>query len=141
MPASDYYFGLLLFQWYFEILEDLQIVLLSFRFQDGPFNPYHPYSFSACGMGSPGFYGPIGAPDIIDNDDTRGANSHKSSATTQGEPAKDIIISEDRKDNCGPTREAFMDPEFGGFYDDLAAGPPTENIPPGEMRFEKGMMG
>ena len=98
-------------------------------------------------MGSPGFYGPIGsnatigAPDIIDNDETRGANSHKSSATTQGEPAKDIIISEDRKDNCGPTREAFMDPEFGGFYDDLAAGPPTENIPPGEMRFEKGTMG
>ena len=92
-------------------------------------------------MGSPGFYGPIGAPDIIDNDETRGANSHKSSATTQGEPTKEVIISEDRKDNCGPTREAFMDPEFGGFYDDLAAGPPTENIPPGEMRFEKGTMG
>ena len=97
-------------------------------------------------MGSPGFYGPIGsnatigAPEIIDNDDTRGANSHKNSATTQGEPVKDVIISEDRKDNCGPTREAFMDPEFGGFYDDLAAGPPTENIPPGEMRFEKGTM-
>ena len=132
---------LLLFKWNLEILEDHKIGFLSFRFQDGPFNPYHPYSFSACGMGSPGFYGPIGAPDIIDNDETRGANSHKSSATTQGEPTKEVIISEDRKDNCGPTREAFMDPEFGGFYDDLAAGPPTENIPPGEMRFEKGTMG
>ena len=112
------------------------------RFQGGPFNPYHPYSFSACGMGGPGFYGPMGAsgeegcdPSAIDGADPLNSNKRE-------ELEKRDFGGEDKNgDGNGPTREAFMDPEFGGFFDDMAAGPPTEsNLPPGDRPFEKGML-
>ena len=100
---------------------------LLFRFQGGQFNPYHPYSFSACGMGGPGFYGPISAGS---DEDLKGEETEVKNDGNEGE---------DKKENQDPTREEFMDPKFGGFYDDLAAGPPTDNLPSGERPHERGI--
>jgi len=95
-------------------------------------------------MGGPGFYGPMGAsgeegcdPSAIDGADPLNSNKRE-------ELEKRDFGGEDKNgDGNGPTREAFMDPEFGGFFDDMAAGPPTEsNLPPSDRPFEKerGMM-
>ena len=119
----------------------LKRVKYNFRFQGGPFNPYHPYSFSACGMGGPGFYGPMGTVDEGPLNLETSAYESLNTNKFEGEDfKKDDSDSDGKKENHGPTREAFMDPDFGGFYDDLAAGPPSENLSPGDRPFEKGMI-
>lgn len=93
-------------------------------------------------MGGPGFYGPMGTSGD-ENSLSLDASGFESLNTNKGEAEdfkKDANNGDDKKENHEPTREAFMDPDFGGFYDDLAAGPPAENLPPGDRPFEKGLL-
>ena len=91
-------------------------------------------------MGGPGFYGPMGAAvdEGLNSTDLRNSDPLSSAKGEEEELKEDVKEGEDKKEKQGPTREAFMDPTFGGFYDDLAAGPPVDNLPPGERPYEKG---
>ena len=93
-------------------------------------------------MGGPGFYGPMGAVD---------AGPHGTGSLSTTDPMSELVAGDeeqvkkeakegenDKKEKQTPTREAFMDPTFGGFYDDLAAGPPADNLPLGDRPYEKG---
>ena len=90
-------------------------------------------------MGGPGFYGPMGSTgDEVQNSTDPRSLDPLGSVKVEEEYKKDGKEGDDKKEKQGPTREAFMDPTFGGFYDDLAAGPPVDNLPPGERPYEKG---
>ena len=96
-------------------------------------------------MGGPGFYGPMGEveadpPHVTGSMSTTDPIS--GSVTGDEEDSKKEVKGEnDKKEKQGTSREAFMDPTFGGFYDDLAAGPPVDKLPPGERPYEKGKIG
>ena len=91
-------------------------------------------------MGGPGFYGPMGASGEEGCDQLEMEGADPLNGNKREELEKRDFVGDDKNgDNNGPTREAFMDPDFGGFFDDLAAGPPPEsNLPPGDRPFEKG---
>ena len=93
-------------------------------------------------MGGPGFYGPMGAAgdESSANLETRGQDSLNACKGDTEDFKKEANEGDDKNESQGPTREAFMDPEFGGFYDDLAAGPPTDHLPLGDRPFEKGLL-
>ena len=76
--------------------------------------------------------GAIGAEISDDPDSLNSQKGGRDSLDKDGNEKNDKI------ENQGPSRETFMDPYFGGFYDDLAAAPPSENLH-GDRPFERGI--
>ena len=96
-------------------------------------------------MGGPGFYGPMSG--ALDTGPPHATDSFSAPDSLSGLPTgdeeevkKEVKGENDKKEKHGPSREAFMDPTFGGFYDDLAAGPPLDNLPPGDRPHERGII-
>ena len=95
-------------------------------------------------MGGPGFYGPMGG--ALDTGPPHATDSLIAPDSLSGLPTgneevkKEVKGENDKKEKHGPSREAFMEPTFGGFYDDLAAGPPLDALPPGDRPYERGII-